>query len=344
MEDTQSTSASHMEAGSSSSSGAGHAGAPAPSAHQHASSEQQQQKSTRQFVTPTKRITSQAELQRFMSGSTYRLLQTWLRILNNSVLKKPNSVECQISDATKGALALLEELDKLVDETPPLTGEMRFGNKAFRIYHQKLSQKVVELHKLVVPEGLEGAVVELAAYLLDSFGNPTRLDYGTGHELHFVIWLYCLHALGIFQEADFTAMVTRVFARYLQLVRKIQRTYGLEPAGSRGVWCLDDHQFVPFIWGAAQLVDHPEIGPGAIMNRELVERYADEYLYLGCINHINTVKKGPFFEHSPDLFNASGAASWEKVNKGMILKYNDDVLSKLPILQHMLFGSIFPYA
>lgn len=73
-------------------------------------------------------------------------------------------------------------------------------------------------------------------------------------------------------------------------MRKVQKTYMLEPAGSHGVWGLDDYQFLPFVWGAAQLVGHKNIKPKSIHSKEIVEAYAHEYLYLGCIKFINEVQ------------------------------------------------------
>ena len=124
------------------------------------------------------------------------------------------------------------------------------------------------------------------------------------------------------------AMLT--MQRYLNLVRRLIKTYTLEPAGSHGVWGLDDHAFLPYIFGSAQLgpvlqehtpaptegslPDAPETGD--IMKTYVVERERDKNMYFAAVGFIYDVKTGPFWEHSPMLYDISGVSEgWAKINK-----------------------------
>lgn len=82
------------------------------------------------------------------------------------------------------------------------------------------------------PASIPGAAAELAVYFCESFGNATRIDYGTGHELAFVIWLHCLERIGVLLPTDRAAVALVAFRRYLTLMRELQTTYWLEPAGA----------------------------------------------------------------------------------------------------------------
>eukprot|EP01112_Ceratiomyxa_fruticulosa_P016279 TRINITY_DN4893_c0_g1_i1.p1 TRINITY_DN4893_c0_g1~~TRINITY_DN4893_c0_g1_i1.p1 ORF type:complete len:329 (-),score=40.10 TRINITY_DN4893_c0_g1_i1:97-1035(-) len=304
------------------------------------------------FREPVKAITTAHQLQVFRGSPTYRSLIAFIQRLGEGVQGLPNSHPCALSKHVEAVLEVLDTLSKWVDEIPPLAQPMRYGNKAFRIWHEKVEQNLLPLHQIISkdvntplgPLPAEGVAIELGPYLLDSLGNRTRIDYGTGHELHFVAWLYCLQSIGVLRREDEKAIVLKIFVAYLTLVRKVQQVYGLEPAGSHGVWSLDDYQFIPFIWGASQLINNPAIKPASITDPAIVDKFYPEYLYLGCIKYILTVKKGPFHEHSPDLYRISGAASWEKIRTGMLRKFEDDVTSKFPIMQHFLFGSVITFA
>ena len=127
----------------------------------------------------------------------------------------------------------------------------------------------------------------------------------------------------------------------MELARKLQQRYRMEPAGSQGVWALDDYQFVSFIWGAAQMTKGARVRPKSIPDYEIANMLAKDNHIFACIKYISEVKTGPFAEHSNQLWNVSGVASWDKVYQGLIKMYRAEVLSKFPVIQHVFFGTLF---
>ncbi|KAK4100510.1 Phosphotyrosyl phosphatase activator [Parathielavia hyrcaniae] len=269
----------------------------------------------------------------------------------------------------------------MIDEAPPEKGPRRFGNVSFRRWHEILQGSVRGLLREVLLGSVSGEVwegwggldanekdgglvAEVEGYFMGSWGSRERLDYGTGHELSFLAFLGCLWKLGAFGDGAKgggeveRGLVLGVFEPYLKVVRRLILTYNLEPAGSHGVWGLDDHSFLPYIFGSAQLTrpiaesePMPLEGsaPGAprpsdVAKPATVDLYRDSNMYFSAIGFINDVKKGPFWEHSPILFDISGIKDgWGKINKGMIKMFNAEVLSKFPVVQHFPFGSLFSW-
>lgn len=144
-------------------------------------------------------------------------------------------------------------------------------------------------------------------------------------------------------KTDGPAIVLRIFWQYIQVMRKIQSTYWLEPAGSHGVWGLDDYHFLPFIFGSSQLASHRHLRPKSIHDAEILEEFSRDYMYLACINFINSIKTASLRWHSPMLDDISSVKTWSKVNEGMLKMYKAEVLSKLPIAQHIFFGSLLEF-
>eukprot|EP01137_Pigoraptor_chileana_P010612 Opistho-2@60428 len=294
------------------------------------------------YVHPVKRIHRPEDVSKWQQSEAHHKLVSFILFLNDSVKGKKVSDPYPVSPIIDKLIALLDTLDKWVDEIPPIQQPMRFGNKAFRLWFAKVNENAAHLVRDILPHETQEAAIEIAPFLVESIGNQTRIDYGTGHEASFAAFLAALALVNAVAETDGTALVLRVFDRYLKLMRKVQKTYALEPAGSHGVWGLDDYQFLPFVWGSSQLLDNKdEIQPAHYLEPAALAKHED-YIFLGAIKFILEMKRGPFHEHSPILYDITGVPTWQKANQGLVRMYNVEVLSKFPVIQHFLFGTLFP--
>ncbi|KAL8782988.1 MAG: hypothetical protein Q9213_004945 [Squamulea squamosa] len=338
------------------------------------------------FITPVKRINENHHVSRFLTSKAYYDIMAFVLQLNTAMypcrtqiadgtqyilqsweLGSPN---VPLSDAVRQVRGLVDELCSIIDEVPPDPGPRRFGNVSFRRWYEVVEARLPKLLDHHLPKEVMSPSnssqvsikVELQSYLLGALGSPQRLDYGTGHELSFLAFLGCVWKAGGFDSSssgnEERGIVLGIIEPYLQLVRRLIQTYTLEPAGSHGVWGLDDHSFLPYLFGSAQygpaisesdetpiegsLLNAPD--PADVTKIAMVSRERKKNMYFSAIGFIYDVKKGPFWEHSPILYDISGIrAGWAKINKGMIKMYVAEVLSKFPVVQHFYFGSLFSW-
>lgn len=280
----------------------------------------------------------------WIGSQAYADVMGFLSAMNDSVRDKKISESSTTSSTVDKLLTLLLTVDSWIDDIPPVDQPQRFGNKAFKQFYDKLVSSSADLLRTSLDESFHRSIEEISVYLNESFGNSTRIDYGTGHELAFVAFLCCLYKVGALCEADAAATVLRIFDKYIGTCRKLQQTYKMEPAGSHGVWSLDDYHFVPFIWGSSQLINNHRITPAKAVEEDYYASFSKDYMYLAAIKHICSVKTGPFAEHSNQLWNISGVPLWSKVNTGLIKMYKAELLAKFPVIQHVLFGSLLTLA
>jgi serine/threonine-protein phosphatase 2A activator len=325
-----------------------------------------------------KRICSIEELEKWKKTLAHKQLLQFVQQLNHFAKDKSKGVN-DYEEITLAPLislrTLITELNQLVDQVAPLQNDrgQRFGNKAFRTWIERLEQLVDKFGQDADPPLEEEARLELCTYLRDSFGNYQRIDYGTGHELNFLIVLLGVYKIRTFistiscfsfgcrfiqikqfpqtkeivhqkpaeqrvMRSASEQMLRLLHSDYLPLCRRFQLAYRLEPAGSHGVFSLDDFQYIPFLFGSAELIGNHSIEPRQFPNEEIAARHANEFMFMGAIDFIFKAKSGPFYEHSNQLWNISGVDDWSRINRGLMAKYTDEVLHKFPVVQHVWFG------
>ncbi|KAL7071634.1 hypothetical protein ACQ4LE_009518 [Meloidogyne hapla] len=300
-----------------------------------------------QFVKPTRAILNISDVSVWLKSEAHNKYMKFIRGLNNSVRGvSTDSTDIYISENVKKIIEVLDLFQEWTEEYPPEDmGTQRFGNKAYRKWYARLTSDAEKVLLKVLPTNLEESKIELLPYLMDSFGNSTRIDYGSGHEASFLIFLFCLYQINfLVAPEDDCSVILRVFHRYLKLVKHLQCIYRMEPAGSRGVHAIDDFQFLPFLFGSSQLIDNKfRLIPDYYLRPEMVKQYQTDNLFFEAVQYINETKTGPFYEHSNQLYNISAVQTWERINEGMFKMYEGEVLKKFPVVQHFLFGKLFSF-
>ena len=261
------------------------------------------------FKVPERAINTPRDLEAFKESSALKEIMAFVKTCAESVIGlKASHVSGSVCEVVSKYEEFIGKLEDLVAQTPPLTQPGRFGNKAFRSWHAAMVRETEVFLDALLPEGeLKGAALELTPYITGAFGNETRIDYGTGHELCFAVFFLCVFKLKLITQADFPVVILRGFTAYLRLMRLLQDTYMLEPAGSHGVWGLDDYHCLLFLWGSAQLckqgggndgdgdgdgggdgdadrdgVDSTVLSPRSIHDQELLEEYVFCSIFPVC--------------------------------------------------------------
>lgn len=315
------------------------------------------------MTEPVKRICSKSDLALFPQSEAYKRLHSVIGaivekvkatsvptgILDPGIVTKPKQhddtkTDYELKNKTIGyVVGILSQLDRLVSDTPPIEGSRRFGNIAFRDWHEKANTVPLAF------ETSEQLSSNLAYYFFNSFGSALRLDYGSGHELSFVAFLGGLIYTNLLDwDTVDSAEVLVLFAKYYDLVRRLILVYNLEPAGLHGVWGLDDHFHFIYILGAAQFnardgkFEAPPVK--SILAPETLAEYKLVNFYVNAVAFIFCIKLGPFHEHLPVIYDIHRSVSlWAKVLSGLLKMYEVEVFGKFPVVQHFWFSKLYPW-
>ena len=143
------------------------------------------------YTTPVRRILSPRDHEIFQTSSTHALIVSFIFNLADSAKDTPISAVSDhgVHPIVQQVLEVLSKVEDVVRISPPEDQEgSRFGNKGFRDFLDGVGARHKAWHQEL---GLveDAAIDELSTYFLQSFGNRTRIDYGSGHELNFMTWL-----------------------------------------------------------------------------------------------------------------------------------------------------------
>ncbi|KAI5191868.1 serine/threonine-protein phosphatase 2A activator [Nematocida sp. AWRm77] len=304
-----------------------------------------------------------ADVEKFKSSLAYKHITQYLKLLDEKV--KENEIEgdtkaCFDIGSLQGVSeepihAVLGEISKILDAVPLEKEDQRYGNKGFVNFMERIEKEGEGIIRRAFFQNKASKTTEaLHAYLKGSFGNARRIDYGTGHELHFFCFLIVLHL----QERIELGSMFKALEHYFSIVRMLLLKYRLEPAGSYGDFGIDDYQLLPFLFGTSQFCKRNDL-----VFSSLFEKQNSGLCFVKAVRFVYVHKKYPAIKHSyeekvekyrtaeiskDDMMNSSPmiatlqTVSFNILNKGMFKMYDNTVLSKRVVIQHFISSEFLP--
>lgn len=232
----------------------------------------------------------------FKETKAYHLVKEFILTINNSV---KNEKQLPINKAH-----ILFKIREIVASTPLSEVKGRYANPAMVNVIEEV-EKVTE-----------------SAHLRNAFGNKIRMDFGTGHELNFLCFLYeCLNdGSDDCNTISSVNQISEILKEYFSIVRLYITKFNVEAAGSRGCWSIDDYLLLPYLFGAAENFHEQKpidcIGTG---------------MFKEAYSHNNSM-----------MLKDLCKLSWPTINVGLYKMYVEEVLGRHVVTQHFIYSDLLP--
>lgn len=228
----------------------------------------------------------------FKKTKAYAIIKNFIFQIDNSIKSEPQAVP-------EKADPWLAGIEAIVRDTPLSSEPSRFANAAMKSVIDQIGTLTDDPH------------------LRESFGNRIRMDYGTGHELNYLCYLYRRYARGALRLNE----VSGVFATYFRLIRRYTEKFNIEAAGARGCWALDDYQLLPYLFSSSE---------------NFHDTRCIEGIPSGVFREAWTHWRGTGMQKS------ISSLGWKEINMKMFKTYDEEVLGKQVVMQHFIYTEEIP--
>lgn len=239
----------------------------------------------------------------FTETKAYKIIKNFIFEIDNHIKTSKENIEIDSND-------ILFKIKEIVENTPLSNKPGRFANPA-----------MVE-----VLEKIENITDNV--YLKNSFGNKIRMDFGTGHELNFLCYLYTQvienkHQNNINENIIGSLDLRKIksyVCEYSRIIRFFIKKFNVEAAGSRGVWSIDDYQLLPYLFGSSENFE---------------KTYSIDLISNGLFKEAES--KNPSIK-----LKGLCKMPWKSINIELLKFYDEEVLSKFVVTQHFIYSDLLP--